>query len=288
MNKIKRALVLGGGGVVGVSWEAGVAAGLLEHGIDLRESDVIVGTSAGAIVGAQVASGFLPHLPRERPMPAPANRAPVDRSKLDLQLLGRVFRLWGTMEHADREIAAQIGQLTASQPRDAQAGWAEQIVYGVGITDWPARTLLINVVDTTTGERRVIDRTSGVDVNAAITASSAVPGMFPPVDIDGRLYMDGQVHSSTNADVLLPLAPEQVWIAMPTNRVTGQTIGPHAEKMLELELAALRAAGSTVFVRMPKPEDASRLGTNLMDPRRSAEAFQVGLAAGREWAAELV
>ena len=71
----RKALVLGGGGVVGVAWESGVAAGMFERGIDLREVDVVVGTSAGAIVGAQLASGFLPHVPRERTVPPPPPRA---------------------------------------------------------------------------------------------------------------------------------------------------------------------------------------------------------------------
>jgi NTE family protein len=278
---------LGGGGVVGVAWETGVCAGLIEAGVDPREVDVVVGTSAGAIVGAQIASGFLPHLPRERTVPPPPNGPAVDRQSLDLMLLGTIFRLWGTMEHTRPEIAAQIGKLTASMPRDAQKGWNQRIAYGMGITQWPQLPLLVNVVDTTTGERRTIDKNDGIDVQAAVAASSAVPGMFPPVELAGGLYMDGQVHSSTNADVLLPYAPEQVWIVMPTNRVTGQGIGPHAENMLETEVAALRAAGSKVFVRMPQAADSERLGKNLMDGKRAADAFTVGRDAGRVWAQEL-
>ena len=288
MKQYRRALVLGGGGVVGVAWESGVAAGMFERGIDLREVDVVVGTSAGAIVGAQLASGFLPHVPRERTVPPPPDGPAVDRSSLDLTLLGSVFRLWATMERTSPEQAAAIGKLTASMPREAQKGWHLRIAYGVGIEHWPQRPLLVNVVDTESGQRRTLDRESGVDVNAAIAASSAVPGMFPPVELEGRLYMDGQVHSSTNADVLLPFAPEQVLIAMPTNKVTGQGIGPHSENMLELEISALRAAGCKVSVRMPRPEDSERLGKNLMDGKRASEAFAVGVEAGRAWAEELL
>ena len=43
-----KALVLGGGGAVGVSWETAIVAGLLEGGVDLRNADLIVGTSAGS------------------------------------------------------------------------------------------------------------------------------------------------------------------------------------------------------------------------------------------------
>lgn len=288
MTQYKRALVLGGGGIVGVAWESGLAAGLFECGVDLREVDVVVGTSAGAIVGAQLAAGFLPHLPRERTVPPPpADQPAVDRASLDLTLLGSVFRIWGAMERSNLEQIAAIGKLTASMPRDAQKHWAAHVSYGVGIERWPERPLLVNVVDTATGVRRTIDRHCGLDLHPVVAASSAVPGMFPPVELERTLYMDGQVHSSTNADVLLPFAPEQVWIAMPTNKVTGQGIGPHAENMLELEVAALRAAGSKVSVRMPQPEDAARLGKNLMDGKRANDAFAVGVEAGRAWAVEL-
>jgi hypothetical protein len=99
--------------------------------------------------------------------------------------------------------------------------------------------------------------------------------------------MDGQVHSSTNADVLIGDRPAQVVIAMPTNKVTGAGIGPHAERMLALEIAELRAAGCNVHVKMPAPEDAPRIGPNLMDPRRARDAYMVGLEAGRAFAREL-
>jgi hypothetical protein len=78
-----------------------------------------------------------------------------------------------------------------------------------------------------------------------------------------------------------------VLVAMPTNSVTAPGLGGHAERMLELELAALRAAGSRVEVRMPRPEEGARLGTNLMDAAHAPEAFAVGLETGRAWAAEL-
>src|SRR6202171_5167425 len=53
-----RALVLGGGGVTGIAWEIGVLSGLLSAGVDLRKADVVIGTSAGAYVGARYASGY--------------------------------------------------------------------------------------------------------------------------------------------------------------------------------------------------------------------------------------
>lgn len=55
---IRRALVLGVGGPAASSWETGVIAGLADAGIDVRDADLIIGTSAGSRVAAQVTSGL--------------------------------------------------------------------------------------------------------------------------------------------------------------------------------------------------------------------------------------
>src|SRR5581483_349660 len=55
---ITRALVLGGGSVAGVAWEQGIIIGLHDRGVDVRDADIIIGTSAGSMVGAQITSGI--------------------------------------------------------------------------------------------------------------------------------------------------------------------------------------------------------------------------------------
>src|ERR1700733_5400024 len=56
-NSDKRALVLAGGGAAGNAWELGLIAGLSDAGVDVTEADLIVGTSAGSTVAAQITSG---------------------------------------------------------------------------------------------------------------------------------------------------------------------------------------------------------------------------------------
>src|SRR5580692_5897569 len=53
----ERALVLHGGGSAGNAWEIGVIAGLLDAGLDVTDADVVIGTSAGSTVAAQITSG---------------------------------------------------------------------------------------------------------------------------------------------------------------------------------------------------------------------------------------
>lgn len=286
---MKRALVLGGGGIIGVAWESGLLNGLQEAGFDPRTVDVIVGTSAGAITGAVVAAGGLPPEPgsAEARKREGDGMLPMDRSKLDPQALGAIFTRWMKMTRTTPEEAAEIGKLARTLQRGMEEQMVAHIARLIGLSAWPELRLLVNTVDTETGVRRVIDSGSGVQLAHAVAASSAVPGIFPSVTIQGRLYMDGQVHSSTNADALLPGAPEQVLIAMPTNSVTSPGIGGHAERMLEAELQALQGAGVNVSVRQPLAEQGARLGTNLMDPAKAPEAYKVGLETGRAWADEL-
>jgi NTE family protein len=290
---IRRGLVLGGGGPIGVQWEAGLLAGLRASGYALDAIDVIVGTSAGAIVGAHLGHGRGPssssgRSAERRNDPSAGPPAFFDRAKLDVQALGEIYRLWGAMQITTSEQVQAIGQIVRGLDRGAHDAWIAQARASVPPgAAWPERRLCVVAVDIDSGQRRVFERGDGVPLERAIAASSAVPGLFPAVEIDGGLYMDGQVWSSSNADLLLAERPEQVLIAVPTNALTGRGIGPHAERMLEQEVAALRAAGCDVRVKTPSSDDVQRMGANLMDYARGPDAYEVGLDAGRAWAAEL-
>jgi NTE family protein len=50
-------VVFGGGGIWGAAWMTGIIMGLAGHGIDLTQARALIGTSAGAVVGSQVAHG---------------------------------------------------------------------------------------------------------------------------------------------------------------------------------------------------------------------------------------
>jgi NTE family protein len=288
---MRTGLVLGGGGVIGVAWESGILKGLLDAGVERGAFDVVVGTSAGAIVGARFLAG---HELAARPGAAAgggngggAANLGIDQSTLDLGALGRVFQLWGAIGRTTPAQAREIGALVRGLYREREPAWVSGIGAASGGGAWPDTPLRVSAVDTESGERRLFDRASGVDLARAIAASCAVPGLFPSVTIDARLYMDGQVHSSTHADALVPDAPARLVVLMPTNSRTAQSIGAHAERALEAELAALRAAGTNVLARTPSADDAARMGANLMDASKAPHAFDVGLATGRALASEL-
>src|SRR6478609_2302313 len=92
-----RALVLGGGGPVGIAWESGLVAGLAQAGVDLGQADFTMGTSAGSFVGARLALGADPktladpiiadQIPGEARQGGGASRPPADLSRL-MQMMG--------------------------------------------------------------------------------------------------------------------------------------------------------------------------------------------------------
>jgi len=284
----QRALVLGGGGYVGVAWEAGLCAGLFERGVDLRECDAFVGTSAGAITCARLASGQWPL----SEMPAETAGSSIDPNKLDLGALGLIFERWSKMERANTADARIIGAAARDLYRDTIATWLGSIAALVGVSEWPAKPFFVTAVDVASGERKVFEASSGVPIAQAIAASAAVPGIFASVDIAGKRYMDGQVWSSTHADLLLQQPAEQrpgeVVIAMPANRHTSPLVGPLAEREAAAEVEALKSAGCRVHLITPTAEQLPRLGNNLMDAERIPEAFAVGVETGLALAVHLL
>lgn len=287
----KRALVLGGGGLIGVAWESGISAGLIAQGADLRSCDAFVGTSAGAITCARLAAGLLPFEPGARV--EGAEGANVDPSRIDMAALGKAFNRWSKIERATIADKREIGAVARGLYRDTEASWVQGISAVAGAPKaWPDKPFFISAVDTESGERVVFDRTQGVELGRAIAASSSVPGIFASVEIDGRLFMDGQVHSSTHADILLthPGAqkPQEVLILMPTNSRTAPGIGGHAEREVAAEIEALKMAGVIVRFVTPTSEHADRMGKNLMDPSKVGDAYAVGVETGRALASELL
>ena len=268
-----RAVVLGGGGVTGVGWEAGVLAGLRRAGVDLGGADRVIGTSAGAFVGALFA-GTVPAGGSD--VDAVAERVSSADLASDLPSVdfGLVAQAFGIM--ADRSIdpataRARVGELALS----ADAGDpAEHVRWFAAHLPrrWPAG-LVVTAVAASSGEPVVWDADSGVDLARAIAASCAVPCVFAPVPIDGTPYMDGGVRSVTNAD--LAAGASAVVVVAPTVGVFGGSN--------EAELRALGPARHVLIA----PDEASRdaLGDNVLDDSRRPLALAAGLAQGAAAAA---
>lgn len=296
-----RALVLSGGGPVGIAWQSGLAAGLAAQGVDLREADFILGTSAGSAVGAQLALGrdMADVLERYRRAGAPSEAStdegsPGRRSGTAatpgrMQDLMRVMAESAAHEGPPEEARALIGRFAL----DAETGPEEDFVAGF---DYLAGETFpdgyaCTAVDAETGAFQVWDSETGAPLERAVASSCAVPGVFPPITIDGRRYIDGGMRSVTNAD----LAAGHARVLVVTLRSGARpAAGGAADARMQRYLARMESerqvlldAGGTVETIGPDEQSAAVIGANLMDGRLGPAAAEAGFRQGQATAAAI-
>ena len=306
----ERGLVLGGGGVSGIAWEAGVLMGLRDGGVDIENWDLVIGSSAGAIVAARLLGSDLREfydqqaseditaedeqvrllagrlggwmfitgrrprfawLPRAWAMSIVA-RAVIKRM-LQRRLRGRVRRMVVPPSPfarggPDPELA-RVGAFARAASTASEDAWLQVISSAIlPVTDWPDE-LLLTAIDAHDGSLVGFDSRSGVPLLLAVAASAAVPGIFPPVRIDGRRYIDGGTASDTNAH--LATSCSEVLVIAPMDR-----------GYLPREVDALHLSGASVSVVRPSEDNVEVLGRHLalLDPARRAVCARIGYEEG--------
>jgi NTE family protein len=191
-----RALVLGGGGIAGIAWETGILYGL---GDSVLDADIIIGTSAGSAVAAAVSQIPLAEAFERQITPAVESRG----GSRPAPSLDKVMHLFAVVQSLPPEQARRkLGEAALSAETMPEETWLRAIGTQLPSQDWPSRNIGAVAVDAATGETQVFTRESGVDLVKAVAASCAVPGVYPPVTIDGKRYMDGGARTTTNADLV--------------------------------------------------------------------------------------
>ncbi|MFG2993799.1 patatin-like phospholipase family protein [Streptomyces sp. NPDC048257] len=269
------ALVLGGGGLTGVGWECGILYGLARAGVDLSTADLVVGTSAGSVVGAQLTSGLLTAQELyERQLGDPAGEA---KAKLGAGLIAR-YAVAMARSRTATAYRQRVGAMALAADTAAEADRREILAARLVSHEWPERRLVVTAVDALSGELKAFDRGSGSALLDAVSASCAVPGVWPPVTVGGRRFIDGGIRSATNAD--LAAGYERVVILAPVSLGSGLVPSPSAQA------ARLREAGAQVQLIAPSPAARKAFGRNVLDPARRDPAARAGLAQAAEHARE--
>ncbi|MEU6210712.1 patatin-like phospholipase family protein [Streptomyces sp. NPDC047023] len=270
------ALVLGGGGLTGIGWECGILHGLARAGVDLTTADLVVGTSAGSVVGAQLTSGLLTAQELYERQLGDASGETV--AKLGAGTLAR-FAL--AMARSRGDAAAyrrRVGAMALASDTGAEAERRKVLAARLVSHDWPGRRLVVTAVDALTGELEAFDRESGSGLVDAVSASCAVPGVWPPVTVGGRRFVDGGIRSATNAD--LAAGHERVVVIAPI------TLGSRLVPSPAAQAARLRAAGAKVLLITPSAAARKAFGRNVLDPARRDPAARAGLAQAAGHVAE--
>jgi NTE family protein len=268
MSDQRSALVLGGGGITGIAWEIGLLAGLAEAGVDLTGADLVVGTSAGSVVGAQLTGGAETTAMYARQLEPPTEEKVARMTRSLLAQYG-----WALIRSRrnDVEFRRRVGALALAAEGAGLTPPEQERLDVIGSrlvsSEWPDRPLVVTAVEAETGEFHAFDRDSGVPLLQAVAASCAVPGVYPPVTIDGRRYVDGGMRSAANAD--LAQGYDRLVVLAPIPR----GIGPIAS-------VDAQVSGLVSRVAVVSPDQGSRtaIGRNVLDPAARAPSARAGRA----------
>lgn len=300
-------VVLGAGGTLGAAWMiARLRALEMLHDFDTRGVDVLVGSSAGSVLAAMIASGVSVRelLEHQRGEANPLN--PLDRAGFDhdssvggslperpplrlgsARLLGQVVR------HPVR-----LGALTAVAAvlppgRGSLDGLRAAVREATGESGaWPERPQLrVTALDYRSGERVAFGAPGAPQVSLvdAVVASCSIPGWFAPAVLDGRPYIDAGFRQATSADLAAGLDLDEVFVlsALASYAELSRQGSlarlerrwrRHLTTVLEREVAPLEAEGVSVTVITPTTEERAAMGGNLMDHRRRTQVLDVALA----------
>lgn len=276
----KRGLVLAGGGLAGIAWETGILCGIADESpataTALLDSDVLVGTSAGSTVAAQLGSGT--GLEELFARQTAETSFEID-SGVDVAAITELFVTAMLIPGATTEQRLQrIGEIAASTDTVAESVRRDVIAHRLPSHEWPQRVLRVTAIDIETGELVVLDASSGAGLVDAVAASCAVPGAWPPVTIDGRRYMDGGVGSTVNMAVARDC--DTVVVLLPSGENTPSPFGDGARE----EIDAFDGRTLTVFAA----DDAlEAFGPNPLDPACRIPSARAGRAQGRREAARV-
>jgi NTE family protein len=290
----KCALVLGGGGPVGIAWETGVVLALAEEGVDLgNRVDHVIGTSAGAFVGARLALGHAPQAMAEpyqstaEEAEALASQAPVKSAPPDSSGLQMLFQKIQDASRAGKsapEIAREVAQFareapTAMNEEEFVARFTSSLGSPRGAS-WPARSFACTAFDVENGAFKIWNGADGENLVRAVASSCAVPGVFPAIAIGDRRYFDGGILSTTNAhlargfDVVIVLAVTEILM-----RYSG--FARDKKTPLQREADSLRESGSRVEIVALDTDALQALGVNFMDRSLQPAALCEGMRQGR-------
>ncbi|SNQ50166.1 putative esterase of the alpha-beta hydrolase superfamily [Frankia canadensis] len=302
---VRRGLVLGAGGVLGSAWMIGALRAIeSETGRDLASSDVVVGTSAGAVVASLLRLGVgvevmansergiyeagdpvldyrdlgasLPPRPRMR-MGSPRL---LTASALHPRHASPMVTLAAILPQGRGKISA-VGDLVAAAMERA----------GLDRSGWPAPgDLRVVAMNFDTGHRVLFGAPDAprMSLPDAVMASCAIPGWYAPIEADGARFVDGGTRSPASVDLAAAAGLDEIIVVAPacslaSDRPRGavarveRQVRRAATRRLLREVAEVEAAGARVTVLCPGPEDLEVMGGNLMDLTRRAEVFETSL-----------
>ena len=254
--------------------------------MDVTETDLIIGTSAGATAAAQVTSASPTELlsaildappPQRGDLGPPSGGPPPIGPVIDhMERTNRIIAAAKDAADMRRQMGAAAIEMDAASDGSGQERWRATVAARLPSHRWPGRAILITAVDARTGEPVVFDRHSGVDLIDAVAASTANGFGVPPFAIGDDLFIDGGYRRNENAD--LAVGCERILVLSPFG---GRTRHPEEWRMqLAAQVEELRSRGSIVETIFPDGNSRDAFGFNMMDPSRRRPSALAGYEQG--------
>jgi NTE family protein len=306
----RRGLVLGAGGLLGLTWMVAALTALEERtGFDARDAEVCIGTSAGSVFAALLGCGIGVDVALRHQQGTPLPDDPDIGWDYDRDSGGAVPPRPGLGVGSPRLLLAAarhprrvppMAAFSAALPRGrGTLQPLHRMVDQVGSPlrgDWPQSPVTWIVgMDYDAGTRAVFGRddSPAATLAQAVTASCAIPGWYAPVEIGGRRYVDGGTMSPTSLDLLVGAGLDEAYVLAPMASLTyDRPRSPVARaerqwrrlvtRRVLADAERLRESGTAVTVLAPGPEDLASIGANLMDPRRRRAVLATALRTSIE------
>jgi len=285
------ALVLGAGGTVGMSYHAGILRALeLVGGFRPDDADLVIGTSAGSVVGAYLRSGWTTEDFWQLSLGTHASLAGLSPEEIDAQRSEIFTPTFGNGPELVRRVLGSAFVMSRSvwrSPLPVVPHWLARLFPG-GLFDmtegkrrfaddiptaWPDRALWLCAVDITSGRRIVLGRSGSLPatLQQGVAASCAIPGFYQPVKVGRRTLVDGGAHSTTNLDLaardnydlIIGVAP-MAFDPMSAPHPVDQLVRRVASRQLAGEVAVARQRGAQVLLLRPTASELRIHGLNMM------------------------
>lgn len=297
--------------MLGGAWSVGALRALeTVHGIDPRECDVVVGTSAGSVLAALVSAGVSVQHMIDHQRGIPVTDGPLAGYSWDYERATGgtrpgLPRLLGP--GSAKLIGNSLRRLRQMPPTAVLSAWMpagkgslERVGHLIdGITpmgEWsPHDNCWIVAMDYESGKRVAFGRPEApqAPLSLAVMASCSIPGWFAPVDIHGRPYVDGGACSATSVDLVSGMGLDEVYVVAPMvsfHYDKPDTVLARLERRWRVQVTKrclteaekARAAGAAVTILGPGPEDLEAMGGNVMDASRRLRVLETSLRTSEE------
>jgi NTE family protein len=278
------ALVMSGGGPIAVAWEAGLLAGLERKGVSFSDAEMVLGTSAGAIVGSQLRREVSPEVIVTPILEeAQGNRPNGGPVPFNAEVAAQLPSLLGKAQAPAPDQAGvrrEIGRYALSVPAEDERVTIARFAFLVG-ESWPHKSFGCVAVNTATGAAEILTKNCGASLAAAVAASCSLPGYSAPITIGGQRYIDGGFASTANADLATGFKKVVVFAFH-----RADATGPRVAEAAQRQAGKLRERGAKVLVVHPDEASLAHIGADVMGfharPAVAEAAIKQGVMAVAE------